>query len=662
MPKVFISYRREDSPGYAGRLYDRLHDEFGSDNVFIDVDTIQPGDDFVDVITGMLSQCDVVLAVIGPRWLAAADDRQQRRLDDETDFVRVEIQTALERRIRVIPVLVEQAKLPKSDELPAPLQGLVRRQVLELSDTRWAYDVGRLLESLHKLAGAATGQNVESPDGPGPSAPPAAKRTSSSLKPGPSQQTGPAAAVPVRKTDAPHRKASSAPAYVPSTVKIVVNQRLLAKIDYEKWLSGSLTVSPDNRHVAFIEQRSRFLGITTSYLVNLDGVAGKEHENLTKRLTFSNDGARLAYGAKKDSKWLVVADGREGQLFDDLSESGAMFSSDGEHLAYGALTNGKWTVVLDGQDGQRFDGLLKQGLIFSPDSQHLAYGALTNSKWMVVVDGQEGQLFDALSVTGLVFSADSEHLAYGARRGDEWTVVVDGQEGKAYDGLADNYLAFSADGQRLAFGAVTGDKWTVVVDGQEGQPFDGLWNIGLVFSPDGRRLAYGAHVDKKWTIVVDGQESKWYDDLGEAGLVFSPDGRRLAYGARAGEKWTVVVDERESKTYDGLAANHFVFSPDGGRLAFSARSGDQWMVVADGQEGKPYAGIGTHRPVFSPDGRHLAYTAKTSSGWVVVVDGKETPIYEGTVRGSRILFETADRLRLLTLKGQEVYATTLDIG
>jgi TIR domain len=103
--RVFISYRREESSGLAGRLYDRLAARFGDDQVFMDVDTIDLGVDFADVITQAVSTCEVLLAIIGPRWLTATDDDGQRRLDDPDDTVRLEIAAALERDIRVIPIL-----------------------------------------------------------------------------------------------------------------------------------------------------------------------------------------------------------------------------------------------------------------------------------------------------------------------------------------------------------------------------------------------------------------------------------------------------------------------------------------------------------------------------------------------------------------------------
>jgi len=116
--RVFISYRRQETSGLAGRLYERLAARLSDDQVFMDVDTIAPGLDFAEVITEAVSTCEVLLAVIGPRWLDAKDEDGQRRLEDPDDIVRLEIAAALERNIRVIPILVEGAQMPRLQQLP----------------------------------------------------------------------------------------------------------------------------------------------------------------------------------------------------------------------------------------------------------------------------------------------------------------------------------------------------------------------------------------------------------------------------------------------------------------------------------------------------------------------------------------------------------------
>jgi hypothetical protein len=148
--RIFISYRREETAYAAGWLFNRLADRFGRDQVFKDVDSIDLGDDFVAVITRAVGSTDVLLALIGDTWLTVSDDHGVRRLEDPDDFVRLEIEAALTRNIRVIPILVDGAGMPGDEELPPSLAPLARRQALELSPSRFDFDTGRLLEVLDK--------------------------------------------------------------------------------------------------------------------------------------------------------------------------------------------------------------------------------------------------------------------------------------------------------------------------------------------------------------------------------------------------------------------------------------------------------------------------------------------------------------------------------
>src|SRR5215213_4899040 len=114
--RIFLSYRRDESAYPAGWLYDRLANRYGGGQVFKDVDSIRLGDDFVEVITRAVGSCDVLLALIGDEWLTITDEHGRRRLDDPGDFVRLEIEAALARNVRVIPVLVDGARMPRPDE------------------------------------------------------------------------------------------------------------------------------------------------------------------------------------------------------------------------------------------------------------------------------------------------------------------------------------------------------------------------------------------------------------------------------------------------------------------------------------------------------------------------------------------------------------------
>lgn len=146
--RIFISYRREDSSGYAGRLFDRLKATFGRERVFMDIEAIEPGSDFVESIDHEVGSCGLLIAVIGKQWLEASDEQGNRRLDNPNDFMRLEIASGLKRNVRVLPVLVRGAAMPQADDLPEDLAALSRRQALELSDSRWDYDVGRLVDFL----------------------------------------------------------------------------------------------------------------------------------------------------------------------------------------------------------------------------------------------------------------------------------------------------------------------------------------------------------------------------------------------------------------------------------------------------------------------------------------------------------------------------------
>jgi lipoprotein NlpI len=150
--RIFISYRRGDSSGHAGRLFDALQARFGHDHVFMDVSGIDSGENFVEAIDKAIRSCDALVAVIGDEWLTCTVG-SIRRLDSPDDFVRTEIATALERGIPVVPVLVEQTSMPSAASLPDPLKPLATRNAHELTDARWSYDVARLIAALEKLGG-----------------------------------------------------------------------------------------------------------------------------------------------------------------------------------------------------------------------------------------------------------------------------------------------------------------------------------------------------------------------------------------------------------------------------------------------------------------------------------------------------------------------------
>ena len=183
MGSIFISYRREDTQGQAGRLHDDLAARFGKDAVFMDVTNIEPGRDFREAIEQNVQQCDVLLTVIGKRWLDKSESGG-RRIDDSQDYVRLETASALKRKIPVIPVLVQGAGMPAKDELPQDLKNLAFRNGVEISHTKWQSDVEVLISALGKHVGGAATNTITpllSSARTGPSANPISATSSTSL-------------------------------------------------------------------------------------------------------------------------------------------------------------------------------------------------------------------------------------------------------------------------------------------------------------------------------------------------------------------------------------------------------------------------------------------------------------------------------------------------
>lgn len=164
MDGIFISYRRDDSAGYAGRLYDRLVGHFGSNRVFMDVEGIELGVDFVDAIETAVGSCKVLIAMIGDEWLSATDAAGHKRLDDPNDFIRLETGSALKRGIRVVPVLVGGAVMPQAGELPDDLKALTRRQAIEVNHKQWEASTGELIHALEAILDGGSGSAASRSD------------------------------------------------------------------------------------------------------------------------------------------------------------------------------------------------------------------------------------------------------------------------------------------------------------------------------------------------------------------------------------------------------------------------------------------------------------------------------------------------------------------
>jgi tetratricopeptide (TPR) repeat protein len=147
---IFISYRRGQTGDFAGRLHDRLGSAFGRKKIFMDVDNIPVGLDFVAYLQSQVAACDAMLSIIGPNWSDAMDENGQRRLDDPNDFVAIEIAAALARDIPVVPVLTNGARMPKESELPDSLKPLARRHAVQVHHDNFGSDAAALVKKLRE--------------------------------------------------------------------------------------------------------------------------------------------------------------------------------------------------------------------------------------------------------------------------------------------------------------------------------------------------------------------------------------------------------------------------------------------------------------------------------------------------------------------------------
>jgi hypothetical protein len=150
MPGIFICYRRDDTGGYARHFYDRLIREFGSDQIFMDIDDIPVGEHFVEIIDRRIRACDVMVVLIGRNWLTPMHTGR-RRIDDSADFVRLEIEAALAKNITVIPVLVGGAQMPTPQDLPGRITRLAYLNAFELYDRMFEASVAGLISTLRPL-------------------------------------------------------------------------------------------------------------------------------------------------------------------------------------------------------------------------------------------------------------------------------------------------------------------------------------------------------------------------------------------------------------------------------------------------------------------------------------------------------------------------------
>ncbi|MGH6936567.1 MAG: toll/interleukin-1 receptor domain-containing protein, partial [Methylocella sp.] len=364
--KVFISCRRDDSAGQAGRIQDRLEREFGRDLLFMDVDAIPLGMNFAKVLHEEVAKCGVLLAVIGPNWLDGRDEDGNRRLDNPNDFVRIEIAAALQRDIPVIPILLDGARVPKAAQLPEDLEELALRNGLDVRHASFHYDMDKLIRGLKGQLGHAAA----------PPAPPLPSEDRRKIEEGEARQgedechSEEAEAKPLAP---PKREHGSAEPLMGLVRTLTGHSQSINCIAIAR---DGMTLASGCSRIIFKPELWIWDIASGKVRTKLAGHTTSVHD-----LAFSPNGTILASGATDALRLWSMPDGKPLHTFSNKSNCNVLsvaFSPDGATLAAGGneatvrlwrCMDGKLLRILEEPEGA------VQSLAFSPDGTLLAAAA-----------------------------------------------------------------------------------------------------------------------------------------------------------------------------------------------------------------------------------------------------------------------------------------------
>jgi WD40 repeat protein len=571
--RIFVSYRREDSAHVAGRLTDRLIERFGVGKVFIDVDSLEPGVDFTESIERAVEACNVLLAVIGGKWADVKDERGKRRLEDPSDFVVLEIRAALERGVRVIPVLVDDARMPRRDDLPPALERLSRRHAVRVHHESFRRDTGRLIKVIDETisnmvqpAKQADGRrgnlgeaNEDPPPGTGHSAPSAKEQPNHS--PTDVSASGGADNLPLEE----------ARPLIPGVVhdQPAHRRRLVAAIIAALLLIGLVMLIPKLIRSGNSPQSPRASASSPelpTILENGYGVRSVAYSRPDGKILASNYGSQIRLSEPP----LPSAPVKELTGHTDWVNSLA-FSPDGSILASGSNDKSVrlWNVA-DGRLLYKLTGHTNtvRSVAFSPDGTTVASGSEDGTvRLWNVNDGRpvgEPLRGHRSKVTSVAFSRNGKILASGGGNetftgpsGDTtirlWDVTSRALIGEPLQGhtLTVGTLAFSPrDDNILASGSWdrTIRLWNIADRHPRSTSLTGHTNLirTVAFSPDGKTLASAGGDREVWLWDIGSKRPLRAPLRGHTNeiysVAFSPGGKIVASGSEDGtvRLWNVT--------------------------------------------------------------------------------------------------------------------------
>lgn len=467
---IFISYRREDAAHAALLLHDRLSARFGEGQIFMDVDTIGIGTKFPEVIDHAVRSCEVLLAVIGQEWLTSTDAEGRPRLESENDFVRLEIARALDRNIWVIPVLVQDAKMPRPDDLPEDLQELTRRHAARISLESWNHDVGRLIAGVERLLVEPEQEDKTSPlpeieaDAALETVP---DEREAEPEPGDEIEGDAGTEKWWRRVDPKVWIASAS-----------VGAVLLASVLI---IAGGGDDEDDttlaSTRIAFLSDKS---GNCEIHVVRADGADQRQlthNAGSDLRPDWSPDGSQVVFASNPDEDYdlylLDVESGTESLLLDNGGhEKGPDWSPDGEKIAFSSTAGGHseiWVMSVDDGQTEQLTNDDAHNVVpdWSRDGKRIAFASNADGDFDIHVIRTDG---GRVNLTGEIFgdgsnefdpawSPDGNKLSFDGRpAGGDFDIYVVQSDGEGVENLTahsaeDRHSSWASDGSKIVFGS-----------------------------------------------------------------------------------------------------------------------------------------------------------------------------------------------------------------